>query len=132
MSAAARARDGVPRAPWGAFPLSELTVVAAFALTALGVVFWGTARGVWLAGAGVALGCLAGLELCVREHFAGYRSHSTLLAGTAAIAVSVPSSLAHLSPAAVGVICVAAFVASLLVLPRAFRRRRGRGSYERM
>ena len=32
---------------------------------------------------GVVLGCLAGLELSLREHFAGYRSHTTLLAGTA-------------------------------------------------
>ena len=31
--------------------------------------------------AGVALASLAGLELSIREHLAGYRSHSTVLAG---------------------------------------------------
>ena len=33
-------------------------------------------------GVGVVLGGLGGLEVSVREHFAGYRSHTTLLAGT--------------------------------------------------
>ena len=33
----------------------------------------------------MALGSLAGLELSVREHFAGYKSHSTVLAGTVAV-----------------------------------------------
>ncbi|MCO5315307.1 MAG: hypothetical protein M9938_03970 [Solirubrobacterales bacterium] len=30
---------------------------------------------------GLGLGSLGGLELAVREHFSGYRSHTTLLAG---------------------------------------------------
>lgn len=39
---------------------------------------------------GLALGALAGLELAVREHFSGYRSHSTLLAGNGfAVAIGV-------------------------------------------
>jgi lysylphosphatidylglycerol synthetase-like protein (DUF2156 family) len=33
-------------------------------------------------GVGVALAGLGGMEVAVREHFAGYRSHTTLLAGT--------------------------------------------------
>ena len=36
--------------------------------------------------AGLVLGSLAGLELAAREHFAGYRSHSSLLAACAAFA----------------------------------------------
>ena len=36
-----------------------------------------------LIGTGLALGSLAGLELSIREHFAGYRSHTLLLAGAA-------------------------------------------------
>ena len=38
-------------------------------------------------GAGLVLGSLAGLELAVREHFAGYRSHTLLLAGAIGVAV---------------------------------------------
>lgn len=44
-------------------------------------------RGVTMIGAGLVLGSLAGLELTVREHFSGYRSHSTVLAGVASVAV---------------------------------------------
>ena len=35
---------------------------------------------------GLVLASLGGLELSVREHFSGYRSHTTLLAGLAAVA----------------------------------------------
>jgi hypothetical protein len=37
--------------------------------------------------AGLAVASLGGLELAVREHLAGYRSHSSLLAGAAAFVV---------------------------------------------
>jgi hypothetical protein len=43
-------------------------------------------QGVVMFAAGLLLGTLAGLEVSIREHFAGFRSHSTLLAGTLAIA----------------------------------------------
>ncbi len=48
--------------------------------------FVGDGRGAVLIATGLALGSLAGLELSIREHFAGYRSHTTLLAGAAAVA----------------------------------------------
>ena len=34
-------------------------------------------------GVGVALAGLGGMEVAIREHFAGYRSHTTMLAGAA-------------------------------------------------
>ena len=43
-------------------------------------------RGTALLVTGLALGSLAGLELSIREHFAGYRSHTLLLAGAAGVA----------------------------------------------
>jgi len=73
------ARDERPPAPWGSFPLQELTVLVGLALLVIGFL---AAKPVAIA-VGVVLGCLAGLELSVREHFAGYRSHTALLAGTA-------------------------------------------------
>lgn len=36
---------------------------------------------------GLALGSVGGLELSIREHFTGYRSHTTLLAGVVFILV---------------------------------------------
>jgi len=41
-----------------------------------------------LLGVGVVLAGLGGLEVSVREHFAGYRSHTTLLAGTVFVLVT--------------------------------------------
>src|SRR6185295_1073203 len=78
-----------PKAPWSPFPLTELVVLLAMALIVAGVLTDGGRRGALL-GCGFALVSLAGLELAMREHFAGYRSHSTLLAGVSAIVVDAP------------------------------------------
>ena len=69
-----------PPAPWGRFPLIELCVLLGLILLIAGFFVQGT-RGVTMIAAGVALASLAGLELSIREHLAGYRSHSTVLAG---------------------------------------------------
>ena len=77
--------DERPPAPWGKFPLVELVVLLALILFPLSFVVGG-ARGKVMLTAALAFGSLAGLELSIREHFAGYRSHTTLLAGVAAFA----------------------------------------------
>ena len=82
--AASRARSGAaspaderPPAPWGKVPLAELVILAGIVSLAIGIVgSHPTAIGV-----GVALAGLGGMEVAIREHFAGYRSHTTLLAG---------------------------------------------------
>src|SRR3954463_13515649 len=85
-----RARiDEAPKAPWSPFPLVELCILLGLILVVWGFVGGGDRRGTLL-GCGFALVSLAGLELAVREHFAGYRSHSTLLAGAVAVIVDVP------------------------------------------
>src|SRR2546423_13230129 len=76
--------DERPPAPWGKFPLVELVVLLALILFPLSFVVGG-ARGKIMLTAALAFGSLAGLELSIREHFAGYRSHTTLLAGGAAV-----------------------------------------------
>src|SRR4051812_41944202 len=71
-----RARlEDAPKAPWSPFPLVELTILLGIVLMVLG--FFGVAdrRGPFLI-CGFALVLLSGLELSLREHFAGYRSHS--------------------------------------------------------
>ncbi|MGN6587556.1 MAG: hypothetical protein ACTHKT_08820, partial [Solirubrobacterales bacterium] len=60
-------------------PLAELVILAGIVALAIGV-FGGHPTAI---GAGVALAGLGGLEVAIREHFAGYRSHTTLLAGAA-------------------------------------------------
>lgn len=86
-----RGSPGVPQrppAPWGNFPLVEVVVLLAFAIGITGL-FTSGRRGVTMLVAAAALGSLAGLEISIREHVAGFRSHTTVLAGAAAIAAMV-------------------------------------------
>jgi hypothetical protein len=119
--------DERPPAPWGSFPLVEIVVLVALVMLVAGF-FSSGSRGPILLGTGLALGSLAGLELSIREHFAGYRSHTMLLAGSAGVAVlallfyGFPDALAPV--ARVGV-ALAVAVAVGYILARAFRARAG-------
>ncbi len=116
---------GPPPPPWGSFPLSELVVLVAIVMLVAGF-FVGPPRGAILLGTGLALGSLAGLELGVREHFSGYRSHTTLLAGAAGIAVVAALLIgAKLAPIFGAVGGLIAFAAAAYVFAGAFRRRSG-------
>jgi hypothetical protein len=124
-ASSARRTDGPPPAPWGSFPLSELVVVVAIGFLVAGF-FVSPPRGAVMIGAGLVLGSLAGLELAVREHFAGYRSHTLLLAG--AIGVAVVAALYFLEAVVVGVALlagIAAFGAFGWLFASVFRRRSG-------
>ncbi len=80
---------------------------------------------------GITLGALGGLEVSVREHFAGYRSHTTLLAGV--VFVLVVGSLFYLAGMLL-LICLAAgalvFLAAFLLLRRAFQNASGGLSFK--
>jgi hypothetical protein len=60
-------------------------------LLGIGVILWGLLsggdQGNERVGGGLVLASLGGGELALREHLAGFRSHSTLLAGVAAFVV---------------------------------------------
>jgi hypothetical protein len=83
-----------------------------------------------LIGAGLGLVALGTVEFTVREHFAGYRSHTTLLAATLGIAAMGAAYLLDvigaIAPLAVGIV-----VAGLAwwALREAFRRRTGGMSF---
>lgn len=79
-------RKARPSSPWAPFPLIELTVLVGIVMIVWGFVS-GSTRGWILVGGGVTLGIIAGLDTSIREHFAGYRSHASLLAGFAAVVV---------------------------------------------
>lgn len=64
-----------PPAPWGSFPLGELTTLAGLVLLVLAFV----QQSGRLLVLGMALVALSATELAAREHFAGFRSHSALL-----------------------------------------------------
>ena len=78
-----------PKAPWAPFPLVELAILVGMVLIVTGFLLGGDRAGGLLV-AGFSLVTLAGLELAIREHLAGYRSHSILLAGAIAIVLIVP------------------------------------------
>jgi hypothetical protein len=119
--------DELPPAPWGSFPLAELTVLAGIVMLGVGI-FGGSPTAL---GVGVVLACLGGMEVAVREHLAGYRSHTTLLAGAVFVLI-----VALLFYAADQILAVAlgvgalAFVLSFLALRRAFQRASGGLSFK--
>ena len=116
-----------PSAPWGDFPLAELTVLAGVVALAIGF-FGGNVTAVAL---GVVLAGLGGMATAAIEHFSGYRSHTTLLAGT--VFVLVTGGLLYIGGLILAV-CLAAgavaFVAAFLVLRRAFQRASGGLSFK--
>src|SRR3954471_24852796 len=119
-----------PPAPWGSFPLVELCVLLGIILLVAGFIVRGQ-RGATMVIGGMALASLAGLELSIREHFAGFRSHTTLLAGAAGFAalaltfyLSGDRALMLLSAAAV-------FLGAFLVFRQVFVRRSGGVGFRR-
>jgi hypothetical protein len=87
-------------------------------------------RGPVMIGVGVGLASLAGLELALREHYAGYRSHNLLLGATVGLPLFAGLFLATKIPTA---ICVAAgmvaFGGAAWLFAAAFRRRSGGALY---
>lgn len=117
-----------PAPPWGSFPLTELVILLGMAL-AIGGFIAGVEerRGQTMFAAGVVLGALGGLELAVRDHFAGYRSHTTLLSGVAAFATitAVVLAVSELAPSVpAGAVLSAALVTGALVFTLSFRQLR--------
>lgn len=120
-----RARlDDAPRPPWHPVPLTELSILVG--MVVLAVAFLGGGPRVELVAFGLVLVLLATGELALREHLAGYRSHSALLAGIAAIAVAAPlAAFARPPKAAVLAAAAVVFLVALQLLRDLFRRRTG-------
>jgi len=118
--------DERPPAPWGSAPLAELVILAGIVALAIGVVGGHpTAIGI-----GVALAGLGGLEVAIREHLGGYRSHTTLLAGAAFVLTTGLAYYAADQILAVALaIGAAAFLITFFLARRAFQRASGGLSY---
>jgi hypothetical protein len=118
--------DEAPPAPWGSFPLVELCVLIAIVLIVLGAVSGGYRGRVELA-CGLALGSLGGLEVSIREHFAGYRSHTAVLSLAAGVIVLGILFFAK-APWIVEIACgVLVFGVTFRLLQGVFRRKSGVG-----
>ncbi len=124
--------DAPPPAPWGSFPLVELAVFVGLVMLILGFFVVDGSRGPILVATGLVLGSIGGFELSIREHFAGYRSHTLILAGIpAAVVLGIlfyagPDGLPSLARAAVA---AAVFAAAAVLLTRIFRDRSGGQSF---
>jgi lysylphosphatidylglycerol synthetase-like protein (DUF2156 family) len=120
------APDERPPAPWGNVPLAELVILAGIVSLAIGVIGGHTTA----IAVGVALAGLGGLEVAIREHFAGYRSHTTLLAGAAFVLVTgLTFYAAHTILAVALAIGAVAFAIVFYFARRAFQRASGGLSY---
>jgi hypothetical protein len=119
-----------PPAPWGNFPLVEITVLVGIVLLVAGFLVRGE-RGVTMVIGGMALASLGGLELSIREHFAGFRSHSTLLAGAVGLA-AVGATYAISGEQVVMVIAgLSFFLGGFLLFRRVFVHRSGGVAFRR-
>ncbi|HKJ36392.1 MAG TPA: hypothetical protein VKA36_07490 [Solirubrobacterales bacterium] len=123
--------DEAPPAPWGSFPLIEITVLVGIVMLVIGLVFVEGDRGVILIGTGLVLASIGGLEVSIREHLAGYRSHTLILAGVpTAVALGVLFKFAtDMAPGLRVAIGAAVFALAAYGLTRLFRRRSGGYSY---
>jgi hypothetical protein len=114
-----------PAAPWGSFPLSELVVLIGVVLILWGVV--SGRNGEERLAAGLVIASLGGAEIALREHLAGFRSHSTLLAGAAALVVVTVVALG-LGPVAIWVLLalgIGVFASAFYAMRELFKRRSG-------
>ena len=122
-----RARlDEAPKAPWAPVPLTEGTILLGLVILLVGMAGGRSNRALLIA-FGLSLVTLATVDLSLREHLAGYRSHSSLLAGVAALVAAVPIVLLVPGTAKAIVLIVGAIVYFLVfrLLRDQFRRRSG-------
>ena len=78
-------KGGVARRPdpiWAPFPLTEVGMGAGIVIFGIG---YGTSN-TWLVSIGALVLAVVVAELCLREHFAGFRSHALLLAALTVVA----------------------------------------------
>jgi len=119
----ARAEEA-PKAPWHPFPLVELAILAGIVLIVAGVATDGDARPILLFG-GLAIVSVAALELAIREHFAGYRSHSALLASITGLGVAAPLWWTPLRQEILVAVFLVVAVGAFRLLRSTFARRSG-------
>lgn len=86
----------------------------------------GGSQGLTLIGGGMALAIVAGLDTSIREHFAGYHEHSSLLAGfpaTCALGIGFFFLREPWGQATTLIVGLVLFVVLHLVLAKQFRNR---------
>jgi len=121
-----------PKPPWHPVPLVELCVFVGLVLLVLGALDLQSDRGKLLLVLGMGLGSLGGLDTALREHLAGYRSHTTVIAALPAVTAAAAAYFARVPWIVVVVAAVGVFAAVFWWMRRIFMRnasraRRARG-----
>lgn len=121
-----KARMGeAPPAPWAPFPLVELSILAGLVLVVVGFVWGGDSR-LGLFVVGFVLIAVSAIEQAIREHFAGFRSHTTLLAASTVLFPVLPLSIITPIPRVVLLVVGGlVFAVAFFALRQAFARRAG-------
>ena len=118
--------DERPKAPWHPFPLVELCVLVGIVLIVIGlIVGFDSDRGQLALVCGVLLASLGGLDTAVREHFNGYKSHSSVLAGLPGVIAAAALFFARAPWIVVAVGAALVFGLAFWGFRAAFRRRSG-------
>ena len=112
-----------PKPPWHPVPLVELCVLVGLVLLVMGALQRDSDRGKLLLVFGMALGSIGGLDTALREHFSGYKSHTTVLSALPAVFTAAAVFFARLPWIAVVGGAVAVFAAAFWALRKAFMRR---------
>jgi uncharacterized membrane protein len=110
-----------PPAPWGNFPLGELTTLAGIVLLIISFV----SKDEKPLFVGFALVALSATELAAREHFAGFRSHSALLGLILGVVTAIVLVVAGVPRVVQIGAAVAAFAVGFWFMRRAFQARAG-------
>jgi hypothetical protein len=107
-------------------PLVEICVLVGIVLLVLGALNLESDRGKLMLVLGMALGSLGGLDTALREHLAGYRSHTTVIASLPAVTTAALLYFARAPWPAVVLAAVAVFAAVFWWMRRVFMRRASR------
>jgi hypothetical protein len=111
-----------PKAPWHPFPLVELAVLVGIVCIVVGLLSRDDAAGRTVLALGFALGALGGLDTAVREHFAGFRSHTLVLAAFPAVVACALLVLAGAPLFLAPIVLVGVFAVSFAGLRRVWHR----------
>lgn len=124
-------RSEAPKPMWAPLPITEGLILVGLIGAATGLV----AKNTGLVLGGFAMIVISSLELALREHLAGYRSHTTLISTVAAMAV-VGGAVAILNATGVGLpqwplilIAIVVFAVVFRTMRQMFKDRSGGLSY---
>src|SRR4051794_22997354 len=118
--------DERPKAPWHPVPLVELCVLVGIVLIVIGlIVGLESSRGQLALVCGVLLASLGGLDTALREHFNGYRPHSSVLAGLPGVVAAAALFFANAPWIAVAAGAALVFALAFWIFRNAFRRASG-------